>query len=81
MLAKLYIEVLGLSPGGQDALRMLKYRTPKTNSTSTGRLPLICCLLANVSVLKVLVIREKQGCGVGGKMSDSHLSKISVSLT
>lgn len=36
MLAKLYINVLGLSKTNADALKILEYRNPKTNRTATG---------------------------------------------
>ncbi|XP_076808951.1 DNA ligase 4-like isoform X1 [Clavelina lepadiformis] len=36
LLAKLYIDVLGLSKSGQDAKKLLEYRNPKRNSVSAG---------------------------------------------
>ena len=36
MLAKLYVEVLGLAKKGEDAKKLLNYKNPKANLTYTG---------------------------------------------
>ena len=36
LLAKLYIEILGLAKNGDDAKKLTEFRNPKTNLTHTG---------------------------------------------
>lgn len=36
LLAKLYVDVMGLAENGQDAKKLLEYRNPKTNVVSAG---------------------------------------------
>ena len=38
LLAKLYVEILGLAKNGDDAKKMLDYKNPKTNLTNTGNI-------------------------------------------
>lgn len=69
MLAKLYIDALGLSRTNPDALKMLEYRDPKTNRMATGD-------FAEITYMHVLSKR----CTTEGSLTieeiNEHLDKI-----